>query len=265
MRWQYAPLTIVLILTLLKPGARGAQEPPIRFRLGATSTEVRPGGEVVFTVSARIPRGWHLYGMRQPPGGPLPTAIEVGPAPPFALASAVTSSPPRSEFDPNFGLLVEWHDDSAAFRVPVRVARTALPAIYDAQVRISYQRCNDRICLPLTTDTLRAPVTVAGEPEPVQATSAPPPPEPAVLPAGGGSAGRVTVGLAESAAGSARAEPTDRAVAADSAAGSASAPARLSHAAYATIVARFLGFAGALVVLVVVIVLVRRGGRARGA
>jgi len=36
-------------------------------------------------------------------------------------------------------------------------------------------------------------------------------------------------------------------------------------AAYATIVARFLGFAGALVVLVVVIVLVRRGGRARGA
>jgi len=66
-------------------------------------------------------------------------------------------------------------------------ARTACPPSTTPGAHF-YQRCNDESA-PLTTDTLRAPVTVAGEPEPVQATSAPPPPEPAVLPAGGGSAG----------------------------------------------------------------------------
>jgi hypothetical protein len=70
-------------------------------------------------------------------------------------------------------MVVDWHDGSATFRVPVRAARTALPGAYDALVRVSYQRCNHRICLPLKTDTLRAPLTVAGAPEPVRTRPAP--------------------------------------------------------------------------------------------
>ncbi|NJD09061.1 MAG: hypothetical protein FIB01_01005 [Gemmatimonadetes bacterium] len=147
-----------------------AQEPPVRFRLGTEAALLRPGGEFVLTLAARIPRGWHLYGLRQPAGGPLPTTVAVGPEP-FALAAPVTGTPPRVEFDLNFGLLVAWHDDSASFRVPIRAARTALPGTYDAEVRVSYQRCNDRICLPLTTDTLRLLLTVAGAPEPLAAAA----------------------------------------------------------------------------------------------
>ena len=168
------PHAMTMLLSLAVWASVGAQEPPIQFRLGAAGTEVRPGGTLVLTVTARIPRGWHLYGTRQVPGGPLPTTLQAGPDPPFALASPVTASAPRSEFDPNFGLLVEWYDDSAAFRVPLRAGRTALPGTYDARVLVSYQRCNDRICLPLTTDTLRAPVIIAGAPEPSDATLRPP-------------------------------------------------------------------------------------------
>jgi len=130
-------------------------------------------------VSTRIPRGWHLYGLRQPADGPLATRVEVGPEPPFTLASPVTESDAAAAFDPNFGVVVEWHDDSASFRVPLRAARATLPGTYDAQVRVSYQRCNDRICLPLRTDTLTLALSIAGAPVAdespgSQATSAPP-------------------------------------------------------------------------------------------
>jgi thiol:disulfide interchange protein DsbD len=161
----HPPLKItVMALGLALAGNAMAQDPPIGFRIGAERTEVRPGGTLVLTVTARIPRGWHLYGMRQPPGGPMPTLVTVGPERVFSLAAPVTSSPAKAEFDPNFGLVVAWHDDSAMFRLPLRAARTALPRTYDAQVRISYQRCNDRICLPLRTDTLTVPLTIAGPP-----------------------------------------------------------------------------------------------------
>lgn len=170
MRLRRLLVTSCLPILVATSGAR-AQEPPIRFRLGAEGTDMRPGGTLVLTVTARIPRGWHLYGMRQAEGGPLPTRIEVGPEPPFSLAAAVGASGTTSEFDPNFGQLVEWYADSAAFRVPLRASRATLPGTYDAHVRVSYQRCNDRICLPLTTDTLRAPIVVGGTPESPQATS----------------------------------------------------------------------------------------------
>lgn len=160
---------MALCLAAAWPGS--AQEPPIRFRLGAEATELRPGGVLVLTVSARVPRGWHLYGMNQPTGGPVPTRLAVGPDPPFTAGAPVTASPPQGEFDVNFGLFVEWYADSARFRVPVQAARTALPGTYEAEVSISYQRCNDRICLPLATDTLRAPLTIAGPPEAALATS----------------------------------------------------------------------------------------------
>ena len=182
----------VRVLRLLLPlwcfgpaGGGAAQEPPVLFRLGAAVTEVRPGGTMVLTIGARIPVGWHLYGLRQPAGGPLPTVLKVTPEPSFGLASPVTSTPARAEFDPNFGMLVEWHADSAAFRLPLRASPTALPGTYDVQVRISYQRCNDRMCLPLATDTMRVPIVVAGSPvTPMQATSGPGVPVPSTSPPG---------------------------------------------------------------------------------
>jgi len=157
---------VVLRLCLCPVPADQLQEPPVRFELGAETTDMRPGGTLLLTLRANIPRGWHLYGMRQAADGPLPTRVTVGPEGTFALASAVIADPPKTEFDPNFGLPVEWYDDAATFRVPVRASPRALPGIYRVQVLVSYQRCNNRICLPLTTDTLLVPVTVGGSPAP---------------------------------------------------------------------------------------------------
>jgi hypothetical protein len=146
-----------------QPGHAVAQGAAHRLQPARERMEVRPGGTVIGQRPGSP--GLAPVRMQQPAGGPMPTVVRSGPGALFTLASPVTSSPAWSELDPNFGMVVSWHDDSAAFRVPTRAARTALPGTYDVQVRVSYQRCNNRICLPLQTDTLRAPLTVAGAPE----------------------------------------------------------------------------------------------------
>jgi DsbC/DsbD-like thiol-disulfide interchange protein len=159
---------VLLVAALLSDGSgreARAQDPPIRFGLRAPGTELAPGGVLPLLVVAQVPRGWHLYGLKQPADGPIPTRIEVGPGPLFQLAAPVSASGAEAAFDPNFGQVVEWHDDSAAFRVPVRASRTALPGTYRAEVLVSYQRCNERLCLPLQTDTLALALSIAGRPE----------------------------------------------------------------------------------------------------
>lgn len=169
-----AALVLALLPWPAPPAILAQERPPISFGLRAAGTEVRPGGTLPVTLVARIPRGWHLYGLRQPPDGPVPTNIEVGPAPLFSLAAPVTGSAAEAAFDANFGMLVEWHSDSARFQLPVRAARVALPGAYDLRVRVAFQSCSERVCLPLVADTLVLAVAVAGAPEPVAADPDPP-------------------------------------------------------------------------------------------
>ncbi|NJD11889.1 MAG: cytochrome C biogenesis protein [Gemmatimonadetes bacterium] len=139
-----------------------AQEHPVTFMLGPERTQVRPGGTVALTLRAAIPPGWHLYSITQEPGGPIPTTIAVGPETAFALAGGIDGTVPRAALDPNFGMVTETHEDSAAFRLPVRAL--AASGRHAVEVRVQYQVCNNRYCLPPVEDTLRAVVAVAGVP-----------------------------------------------------------------------------------------------------
>jgi thiol:disulfide interchange protein DsbD len=152
---------------------------------------VRAGGTAELTLRAAIPPGWHLYSITQEPGGPIPTTIAVGPARSFALAGGIAGSVPRAELDPNFGMITETHDDSAVYRLPVRALAGA--GRHAVEVRVQYQTCNNRYCLPPVEDTLRAQLAVAGAP--AASASAPdaspvgpgaPPPAPVASPAAGG-------------------------------------------------------------------------------
>ena len=154
-----------------------AQEHPITFTVRAASANanVRPGVRLSVLVSASIPSGWHLYSITQPAGGPVPTAFTVVPRTLFRIEGALGSPVPNLTPDPNFGIITEWYEDSATFRVPVRVAATAGQGAHLLQIITAYQTCTARYCLPPMEDTLSLALTVAGEPI-ITATAVPSPP-----------------------------------------------------------------------------------------
>ena len=134
---------------LLVASAQGVAD-PITWALavqpaGATAA---PGGKITLALTATIDEGWHLYSIKLEPGGPVPTAITIPDGQPFSLAGEIAEPLPASSFDGNFNKVLEYHETKAVFTIPLKAAAAAPAGKQTARVSISYQTCNDRLCLP---------------------------------------------------------------------------------------------------------------------
>lgn len=151
---------------------------PIRWSV-SRAPEAKPlnpaesGTRLTVVVTALIDPGWHLYALTQVPGGPQATTIVVNPGG-FRQSGAIEPSATRREFDPNFNIETEFHENRATFSVPVRAAANTKPGRHPLRVTVSYQTCDDRICLPPTDRELALEVTVGSiDPAATTVTSAP--------------------------------------------------------------------------------------------
>jgi thiol:disulfide interchange protein DsbD len=146
----------------------------------APSGDAKPGSTVTATAAAEIEPGWHVYALTQGPGGPRALEVTVQKSPVFTVAGKITGSASKKAFDPNFNMETEFHEDSVAITIPLTIAKTAPGGKATLKVDVTFQTCNERMCLPPATETLTASVTVPGgspaaaaaEPEPT------PPPAP---------------------------------------------------------------------------------------
>ena len=128
----------------------------------APSGPVAPGRALTATATADIDPGWHVYALTQGPGGPHALEVTVQKSPVFSLGGPVTSAPPTKAFDPNFNMETEFHEERVAITIPIRIATPAPGGISTLNVDISFQTCNERLCLPPTTETLTAKLDVRG-------------------------------------------------------------------------------------------------------
>lgn len=111
----------------------------------------------------RIEKGWRLYSLNQPSGGPIPTTIKVSEGAHFEIVGSVAEKEPKSKPDPNFivdgkPLETRYYEDDAYFSMDMRrtQANTDLKTLaFD----VRFQLCNDTFCLPPRTKR----VSIAGE------------------------------------------------------------------------------------------------------
>lgn len=150
------PLAPILSLALVgAPCLAAAQARPVHFTVAVRAT----GHDTTSAVlTARIDRGWHMYSLTQPPGGPVPLAFDV--RAPFRVAGRVTAPAPHIRFDREFGIAIEQYDDSATFVLPLSAPASTRAPLH---VMVRYQACDDRVCLaPTTVDVATAnPVNLA--------------------------------------------------------------------------------------------------------
>ena len=155
-------------VTVLAAGHAAAQT-PVRWSLKVTPAgPVAPGAALTATATAEIEPGWHVYALTQGPGGPHALEVSVQKSPVFSLGGKPTSPPPTKAFDPNFNMETEFHEDSAVITIPIKVAKPAPGGAATLKIDMSYQTCNDRLCLPPAVETLAATVVVQGPESRVQ-------------------------------------------------------------------------------------------------
>lgn len=132
---------------------------PVQWRASAAAGQpVVAGAAFGVNVLATIAPGWHLYAMDEPEGGPIPTEFTAAEGP-FELLSVEGDRAVR-RVEPATGELTSFYQGRARFALRLRVRPDAATGVQDLDVRVRYQACNERMCLPPRSEQLRIPVQV---------------------------------------------------------------------------------------------------------
>ena len=100
---------------------------------------------------AKIGSGWRLYSLKKIEGGASPTLIIVSEAEAFELAGEIRSPNSLTGRDPNFAVEVEYFKQEATFTLPIKVRTNATPGFRAVEIRVGFQACNAKLCLPPKT------------------------------------------------------------------------------------------------------------------
>jgi Disulphide bond corrector protein DsbC len=128
--------------------------------VGSGSTPVKAGSDVTVEVNGSIDDGWHVYGLRQLPGGPTALRVTLDANDTATAAGDPSESAPQKIHDTRFGLDTQFHTHTLTLRLPVHV----IPAAAGNQtipISVRFQLCSEGECKPPRTVHLAAPVEVA--------------------------------------------------------------------------------------------------------
>lgn len=136
---------------------------PVRWSLvgGNAPRQAVAGRAVPVTLQADIAKGWYIYALTQPPGGPIPLRIALAGAGDLSVRGVIQAPQPKKYFDKNFGITTEMYSGSPRFTVPVGVPGRTASGLRRLDIAARYQVCSDRLCLPPRTDTVRVSLRIA--------------------------------------------------------------------------------------------------------
>lgn len=142
-------LATALAVTFLLSGACAqAQERPIIWSLeleGPTKSFKR-GSTLSLRVKARVREGWHLYAVKQRPGGPRPLSFSLLDGQPFKMAGAVIAPAAKASLDRNFNKRTNYYEGTVTFTLPVKISAESPLGTRKIRVRVSYQSCSEQQC-----------------------------------------------------------------------------------------------------------------------
>lgn len=93
--------------------------------------------------------------------GPEPTEITLLASDVVSRTGEIQAQKPKTRYDENFALTVEYYERTTTFLVPFRVSKNARPGTYTVAVQIYAMVCDSSRCMPPSADTLRCTVVVA--------------------------------------------------------------------------------------------------------
>lgn len=141
--------TFLLIVSslLLSVGAIAQIKDPVKWK--ATSKKVAKGYDV--TITAMLPKPWHIYSQHTGDGGPIPTNFKFAKNPLVTFNGGVKEvGKMKEEYDKNFDTKVKYFGDQVSFVQNVKVKGNIKTNV---SVTVEYMTCDDSQCLPPTKKT----------------------------------------------------------------------------------------------------------------
>ena len=133
-----------IMLALIALVAQAQILTPVKWKIKLDDKGGAPEKEIVFTATAD--KGWHLYDMNLPEGGPVSTSFTFETLNGAELiGQPVPSVKPTTVYDEQFAMNLRWYPGTVSFTQKLKVTA---PAKFKAEGEVEFMACNDETCLP---------------------------------------------------------------------------------------------------------------------
>ena len=133
-----------IMLALIALVAQAQILTPVKRKIKLDDKGGAPEKEIVFTATAD--KGWHLYDMNLPEGGPVSTSFTFETLNGAELiGQPVPSVKPTTVYDEQFAMNLRWYPGTVSFTQKLKVTD---PAKFKAEGEVEFMACNDETCLP---------------------------------------------------------------------------------------------------------------------
>ena len=133
-----------IMLALIALVAQAQILTPVKWKIKLDDKGGAPEKEIVFTATAD--KGWHLYDMDLPEGGPVSTSFTFETLNGAELiGQPVPSVKPTTVYDEQFAMNLRWYPGTVSFTQKLKVTD---PAKFKAEGEVEFMACNDETCLP---------------------------------------------------------------------------------------------------------------------
>ncbi len=132
-----------------------------KWSLNRSSFDAASGETIHIEVTAKIPKGWHIYSLKKLEKGPIASALAIETTESdkwLAINGDIQHPAPIEKLDPGFNIKVEMFKGTVTFKVPVRIEKIATPGEHKVNISVRSQMCNDSTCLP--PDSKKLPFTI---------------------------------------------------------------------------------------------------------
>ncbi len=138
---------LVLIIIFFFQGISAQIKDPVKFKYNINPL---PNGVYEAVLTATIEKNWHIYSKDLPPDSGIPTEMKLSSKEGIQLIGGVVEvGKKHDEFSEAFGAQIVYFSDLVLFKQKFKLKNSAKPATVAAE--ITYQTCNDRVCLAPNT------------------------------------------------------------------------------------------------------------------
>ena len=115
----------------------------------ASAESAGKADQFVVSLKGDIEKGWHVYSLSEPAGGPIPLTIKIEPASSYVLAGEIRGTVPTKHHDTSFDLDTQFYTDTFLLKIPVKASIRGQDGNVPLAVR--FQMCSDTTCMPPKT------------------------------------------------------------------------------------------------------------------
>lgn len=133
-----------IMLALIALVAQAQILTPVKWKIKLDDKGGAPKKEIVFTATAD--KGWHLYDMNLPEGGPVSTSFTFETLNGAELiGQPVPSVKPTTVYDEQFAMNLRWYPGTVSFIQKLKITD---PGKFKVEGEVEFMACNDETCLP---------------------------------------------------------------------------------------------------------------------